>query len=160
MEFRTTLFFKLSCKSVSMVWACWGNFQASMSYVEQQPEKWFIGWFFNWINMVPVRFLESQCFVQQLLSSDYSIDPCFYNKLQQQDIGLRKLCMHGNCQHFDWMVFLMKIFQLLAESGRKKQKCLSEFLWAKFDLWFVAREIRLAYSCAFVSTLHASVVDK
>ena len=56
-------------------------------------------------------------------SSDYSIDHCFNDKLQQQNSGSRKLCMHGNCQYFDWMVFVMKIFRLLAESGRNKQKC-------------------------------------
>ena len=106
-----------------MVWACWRNFQASMSYVQQQLQNWFIGWFFNWINMVPVRFLDRWCIIQQLLSSDYSIDHCFYDKLQQQDIVLRKLCMHGNSQHFDWIVFMMKVFLLLAESRRNKQKC-------------------------------------
>ena len=44
--------------AVSMVWACSENFQASMSSVEQQLQHWFIGWVFNWINMVPVRFLD------------------------------------------------------------------------------------------------------
>ena len=106
-----------------MVWACSENFQASMSSVEQQLQNWFTGWVLNWINTVSVRFLDRKCFIQRLFSSDYSMDHCFNDKLQQQNSGSSKLCMHGKCQYFDWMVFVMKIFRLLAESGRNKQKC-------------------------------------
>ena len=35
-----------------------------MSYVEQQLQNWFVCWFFDWMNMVSVKFLGCQCFIQ------------------------------------------------------------------------------------------------
>ena len=90
-----------------------------MSYVEQQLQNWFISWFFNWINIVPVRFLGRKCFVQALLSSGYT----FNDKLEQQGVGLRKIYMHSNPKYFDWMVFELRIFLLLAELRRNEHKC-------------------------------------
>jgi len=51
--------------------------------------------------MVPVRFLSRKCLIQALLSSDYSTDHGFNDKLEQQGDGLRKIHMHSNPKYFD-----------------------------------------------------------
>ena len=94
----------------------------AMSYSVQQQQNWLISWLFIWFNMVSVRFLGSKYFIQPLLLSDYSINHCFNNMLEQQGIALRKIHLHINPKYFDWMVFVISIFQLLAESRRNKHE--------------------------------------
>ena len=46
--------------------------------------------------MVSVRFLGRKCFIQPLLSSDFSIDLSFDDiMLEQQGVGLKKPHMHN-----------------------------------------------------------------
>ena len=72
-----------------------------MSYVVQYLQNWLISWLFNWFKMVSVRFLGRKCFIQPLLSSDFSIDLCFDDMLEQQGVGLKKPHMHINPRYFD-----------------------------------------------------------
>ena len=96
---------------------------ANMSYILQQLHNWLISLLLIWFNMVfqAVRFLGHKCFVHPLLLSDYSINHCFHNMLE--GVGLKKLNMLINPKNLNWMVFVMRIFQLLAESWRNKHKC-------------------------------------
>ena len=48
-----------------------------------------------------VRFLGRKCFIQPLLSSDFSIDLCFDDMLEKQGFGLKKPHMHINTEYFD-----------------------------------------------------------
>ena len=48
-----------------------------------------------------LRFLGRKCIIQPLLSSDFSIDLCFDDMLEQQGVGLKKPHMHINTEYFD-----------------------------------------------------------
>ena len=63
--------------------------------------------------MVSVRFLgrKLECFIQPLLSSEFSIDLCFDDMLEQHGVGLKKPHMHINTEYFDQMVFVTSISQ-------------------------------------------------
>ena len=91
----------------------------------QQLQNCLISWLFNWFKMpvVFVMFLGCKCFIQPLFSSDCSIDLCFDDMLEQQGVGLKKLQMVINPKCFNWMVFVISIFQLLAGSRRNKHEC-------------------------------------
>ena len=56
---------------------------------------------FNWFKMVSVRFLGRKCIIQPLLSSEFSIDLCFDDMLEQHGVGLKKPHMHIHTEYFD-----------------------------------------------------------
>ena len=51
--------------------------------------------------LVSVRFLGRKCFIQPLLSSDFSINLCFDDMLEQEGVGLKKPHMHIHTEYFD-----------------------------------------------------------
>ena len=72
--------------------------------------------------MVSVRFLGHRYFIQPLFSSVYSINHGFDDMLEhqeQQGVAFRKLHLHINPKY---LVFVISIFQLLAESRRNKHE--------------------------------------
>ena len=64
-----------------------------------------------------------KCLIPPLISSDFRINLCFNNILEQQGVGLKKPHMHIDPKYFDWMVSVINIFQLLAGTRRNKHKC-------------------------------------
>ena len=151
-----------------------------MSYVVQQLQNWLISWMFNWFKMVSVRFLGRKCFIQPLLSSEFSIDLCFDDMLEQHGVGLKKPHMHIYTEYFDWMVFVtLNLTRLFAElvyfmlhvplqaiNTRDLTLLLALMkFWAwsakfcRLNPWFLACNIKLAHACGFISNLHSSIVD-
>ena len=174
-----------------------------MSYVVQQLQNCLISWFFNWINMVSVKFLGRTTVVDALFNHSFrvivesiiALMTTSWSSRDCQGVALRKLHLHMNSKYFNWMVFVISIFQVLAESRRNKhesawpyyfstvmgilisQDSLRSFYFMlhvpsqamKFRAWlakfcclnprFLARNIKLAHTCSFISNLHWGIVD-
>ena len=101
-----------------------------MSYVVQHLQNWLISWFFNWFKMVSVRFLERKCFIQPLLSSEFSIDLCFDDILEQHGVGLKKV-EETTLAYSHWILRLNcvcdKHFPITGRISKKQaQMCLAQ----------------------------------
>ena len=79
--------FSLCAVFVQLLCRCYADFLSILQPVRKSIDC-LIGF-----NMFLVRFLGRKCFIQPLLSSDYSINLRFNDMLEQQGVGLKKLLM-------------------------------------------------------------------